>query len=153
MARRAAANHARRGRVRVLPPRLLGLRHVAIRVRKMAKARAFYEGLLGFRLVWSPDPDSVYLTSGMDNLALHQMPPRAAGLARAAGQVLDHLGLLVGSPRAVDTLARTLSRAGVAVLKPPRRHRDGSYSFYMADPDRNVIQVLYEPTLSRQRLV
>ena len=134
------------------PPLLLGLRHVALRVRKMAAARAFYEGFLGFRVVWSPDPDSVYLTSGTDNLALHQMPPQAAARPRAVGQALDHLGLLVGSPRAVRALAKSCAKAGVTILKSPRRHRDGSYSFYMADPERNVIQILYEPTLSRQRL-
>lgn len=122
----------------------------------MAKARAFYEGLLGFRVVWSPDPDAVYLTSGTDNLALHQMP---AGVltrrnSRAVTQgTLDHLGVIVGSPAAVLALARAMRRAGVPIIHPPRRHRDGSYSFYMADPDRNVIQVLYEPTLSRQRLI
>jgi hypothetical protein len=31
-------------------------------------------------------------------------------------------------------------------------HRDGSASFYCADPDGIVIQMLYEPTLSLQKL-
>lgn len=122
----------------------------------MAKARAFYEGLLGFRVVWSPDPAAVYLTTGTDNLALHQIP---AGVLtrrrpRAATQgALDHLGLIAKSPAAVRAWAKRVARAGVPIIHPPRRHRDGCYSFYMADPDRNIIQVLYEPTLSRQRLL
>jgi catechol-2,3-dioxygenase len=34
----------------------------------------------------------------------------------------------------------------------PKRHRDGSYSFYVADPDGNTVQVLYEPTISNVEL-
>ncbi len=122
----------------------------------MAKSRAFYEGLLGFRVVWSPDPAAVYLTTGTDNLALHQMP--AGVLTRRRPRAvkygaLDHLGLIAKSPKDVVAIARAMRRAGVTILKSPRRHRDGSYSFYMADPDRNVVQVLYEPTLSRQRFL
>ena len=30
-------------------------------------------------------------------------------------------------------------------------HRDGSYSFYLADPDHIVIQILYEPRISAVR--
>ena len=40
---------------------------------------------------------------------------------------------------------------GGAIVKPPKQHRDGSYSFYFSDPDGNVIQALYEPTISRLR--
>jgi predicted enzyme related to lactoylglutathione lyase len=38
---------------------------------------------------------------------------------------------------------------GGAIAKTPKQHRDGSYSFYFSDPDGNVIQALYEPTISR----
>jgi len=38
---------------------------------------------------------------------------------------------------------------GGTIAKPPKQHRDGSYSFYFSDPDGNVIQALYEPTISR----
>ena len=41
-----------------------------------------------------------------------------------------------------------METAGVRIIKPIKRHRDGSISFYMADPDGNVIQILYEPTIS-----
>ena len=34
------------------------------------------------------------------------------------------------------------------IAKPLARHRDGSVSFYLRDPDGNVIQVLYEPSIS-----
>jgi hypothetical protein len=32
-------------------------------------------------------------------------------------------------------------------VKPLKQHRDGSYSFYLSDPDLNTIQVLFEPTV------
>jgi hypothetical protein len=39
---------------------------------------------------------------------------------------------------------------GVPLATEPRDHRDGSRSFYCLDPDRLRIQILWEPTLSRQ---
>jgi len=35
----------------------------------------------------------------------------------------------------------------VTIVKPLKLHRDGSYSFYLADPDGNTVQVLYEPNI------
>ena len=39
---------------------------------------------------------------------------------------------------------------GGAIAKPPKQHRDGSYSFYFSDPDGNIVQALYEPTISQR---
>lgn len=131
-----------------------GLRHLALRVTNMARSRAFYEQLLGMKVVWEPDADNVYFSSGTDNLALHQIskdeltdyqPPKA--------QLLDHVGVILESQQAVDQMYQAvepmIGRLGGAIAKPPKQHRDGSYSFYFSDPDGNVIQALYEPTISR----
>ncbi len=40
--------------------------------------------------------------------------------------------------------------AGVEIVHELKHHRDGSVSFYIRDPDGNVIQALYEPTISPQ---
>ncbi|HLG21245.1 MAG TPA: VOC family protein [Candidatus Manganitrophaceae bacterium] len=130
-------------------PPLRGLRHLALRVADMAKSRKFYEETLGMKVVWAPDTENIYLSSGSDNLALHQIAP-GARLSQGEGQPLDHFGWIVENEAAVDGLAAKMEKAGVAILKRPRRHRDGSYSFYMADPDGNVIQILYEPHISRR---
>jgi catechol 2,3-dioxygenase-like lactoylglutathione lyase family enzyme len=37
---------------------------------------------------------------------------------------------------------------GLDLVKPLAHHRDGAVSFYLRDPDGNVIQVLYEPAIS-----
>jgi catechol 2,3-dioxygenase-like lactoylglutathione lyase family enzyme len=126
-----------------------GLRHLALKVTDLARSRKFYEELFGMKAVWEPDPENVYLSSGPDNLALHQIP--AADVSRykfAQDQLLDHLGFIMDSPASVDRLLAQAERFGATIVKPARQHRDGSYSFYMADPDGNTVQVLYEPNIS-----
>ena len=125
-----------------------GLRHLALNVTDVGVAVEFYTSLFGMRIVWQPDPNNAYLSSGCDNLALH----RAADGIVQSGQRLHHLGFIVPRPEDVDQAAVTLETRRVPVVKPPRTHRDGSRSLYCADPDGNLIQILYEPTLSPQRL-
>lgn len=127
-----------------------GLRHLALKVTDLARSRKFYEELFGMKVVWEPDPENLYLSSGADNLALHQVPAAAVARHRdTEAQRLDHLGFIMDSPASVDRLLKQAERFGAAIVKPAQRHRDGSYSFYMADPDGNVVQVLYEPTISQ----
>ena len=126
-----------------------GLRHVALRVRDLVRARAFYVDLFGMRAVWEPDPENCYLTSGGDNLALHvsrDLPP-----APGPNEALDHIGFLVESREAVWAAAATLRAHGVPIVTEARDHRDGSSSVYCSDPDGHVVQVLYEPTVSGLR--
>ena len=127
-----------------------GMRHIALKVRDMAKSKGFYQGLLGMEVVWEPDPQNVYLSSGCDNIALHQVMPGFASIA--AEQHLDHFGFLVESIERVKELEQQFRSAGIKIVHPFKIHRDGSASFYCADPDDIVIQMLYEPQLSRQRL-
>ena len=124
---------------------LLGLRHLALRVRDPQASKRFYQQFFEMAVVWEPDPDNVYLSSGVDNLALHRHPVEGPG-------ALDHLGFIVDSREEVDRLATRFRRGGVALAEEPRDHRDGSRSFYCLDPDGLRIQILYEPTLSGQKL-
>ena len=129
---------------------MLGLRHLALNVTDIRVSQKFYEQVFGMKVVWQPDPDNVYLSSGADNLALHQIPREKLGLyPNQEGQFLDHLGFLIDSPANVDVIFQRVQAGVVPIIKSLKEHRDGSYSFYIADPDGNVVQVLYEPTVSK----
>ena len=123
-----------------------GLAHLALNVTKLEETVRFYREVFGMRVVWQPDADNVYLSSGRDNLALH----RATAPRTTNGSPLDHLGFLVESSSRVHTIATALERRGLPLVKPPREHRDGSTSLYLQDPDGNVVQVLYEPNALRR---
>src|SRR5262249_32518443 len=107
-------------------PTHAGLRHLALNVRDIGAMKRFYVDLLGFAVEWEPDPDNIYLSSGIDNLALHRAPGAAAGGRIAAMRgaapagdsgsapsVLDHLGLIVRSAGDVDRWAAFLESRGV----------------------------------------
>ncbi len=135
-----------------------GLRHLALRVTDLKRSRAFYLDLFGMHEVWQPDAENLYVSSGVDNLALHQVPASELDAYRRPGkQRLDHFGFLMDSPESVDSffarVEEDLERYGGKLVKKPKRHRDDSYSFYLSDPDGNVIQVLFEPTISALEFV
>jgi catechol 2,3-dioxygenase-like lactoylglutathione lyase family enzyme len=107
------------------------------------------------KVVWEPDADNLYLSSGSDNLALHQISAgELAAYQPPKAQLLDHIGVILEDPASVDRMYREIEpiigSLGGAVAKAPKHHRDGSYSFYFSDPDGNVIQALYEPTISQR---
>ncbi len=126
-----------------------GLRHLALRVRDVQVSQAFYERLFDMKLVWQPDPDNVYLSTGVDNLALHQVPAEEfEKFAASPHHPLDHLGFLMDSVESVKAMFQEVSAQGVTIVNPPKHHRDGSFSFYLADPDQNTIQILFEPSVT-----
>ena len=110
--------------------------------------KAFYERHFDMKLVWQPDPDNAYLSTGVDNLALHQVPnAEFEKFATSPNHPLDHLGFLMDSPDSVNAMFQEVTAQGVTIVQPPKRHRDGSFSFYLADPDSNTIQVLFVPSV------
>ena len=126
------------------------MRHIALKVKNAARSKEFYCTHLGMDVVWQPDAQNIYLSSGCDNIAIHEISGELA--AGAAERQLDHLGFVVESIDRVKELEREFSAQGVKIVHPFKIHRDGSASFYCADPDGIIIQMLYEPALSRQKI-
>ena len=122
-----------------------GLRHLALKVSDVARATEFYSRVFGMRVVWQPDPENAYLSSGSDNLALHRGEHGSQD-----AQALDHFGFIAPSIADVEAGWAWAQASKIAIVHPLKHHRDGSVSFYIRDPDGNVIQVLYEPSISPQ---
>ena len=133
-------------------PTHAGLRHLALNVRDLPAMKRFYVELLGFAVEWEPDPDNIYLSSGIDNLALHRSTELTAGRSAdhssGGGGALDHLGLIVRTPEEVDRWATFLEGSGVTISAKPKTHRDGARSCYFRDPDGNSVQVIHHPPIS-----
>jgi catechol 2,3-dioxygenase-like lactoylglutathione lyase family enzyme len=120
-----------------------GLRHLALRVADVKRAVDFYTRVFGMRVVWQPDADNAYLSSGCDNLALHR-----GDAGDRSAQALDHFGFMAPTIAEVEAGYRWALENNLDIVHPLKRHRDGSVSFYLRDPDGNVIQALYEPLTS-----
>lgn len=127
-------------------PSHAGLRHLALNARDLDAMKRFYVDVLGFAVEWEPDADNVYLSSGIDNLALHRVT--SDGSRSGDGQSLDHLGLIVRSAQDVDQWAAYLESRGVTIDAQPRTHRDGARSCYFRDPDGNRVQLIHHPPIS-----
>jgi len=122
----------------------LGMRHVALRVSDVARSVRFYTEVFGMRVNWQPDPDNAYLSSGCDILALHRDTLAPA----SAPERLDHIGFFVADMAALEHSYAWVSSRPIDIVHPLKRHRDGTSSFYIRDPDGVVIQVLYDPSLA-----
>lgn len=123
----------------------LGLRHLALNVIDLENTVRFYTDILNMTIEWQPDEDNVYLTSGNDNLALHRAPQ---DFQHEKHQRLDHLGFILNTPEDVDAWYDYFLKNNVEIKAKPRTHRDGARSFYAADPDGNIVQMIYHPPIA-----
>jgi len=121
-----------------------GLHHVALYVSNFDECEHFYIQLLGMTVDWRPDADNLYLTSGTDNFALHRAP---ADFTLAKHQRLDHIGFFLKKREDVDIWHEFLLNNQVTIKAKPKDHRDGTRSFYCADPDGNVVQMIHMPKI------
>jgi len=117
-----------------------GLHHVALYIKHFKECEYFYTQLLGMKIDWKPDEDNLYLTSGNDNFALHRAPE---GHEPEKHQRLDHIGFFLKEKEDVDQWCDYLKENGVTIKALPKDHRDGTRSFYCADPDGNVVQMIW----------
>lgn len=126
------------------PNALNGLRHVALNVKKLEECVNFYTKLLGMKIVWQPDADNIYLSSGHDNFALHRIK---SSNDFEGMQHLDHIGFVINEIDEVDRWYVYLRNHNVVIQQEIKNHRDGARSFYCLDPDKNVVQFIHHPEL------
>lgn len=127
------------------PEKTAGMRHLALNVIQLADCVDFYTRLLGMEIEWQPDAENYYLSSGNDNLALHQAKNP---IEQNYAQSLDHLGFIIDTKQAVLDWFDFLKQEHVSMLSEVKDHRDGARSFYCKDPDGNAVQIIYHPPLS-----
>ncbi|MEE9493400.1 MAG: VOC family protein [Gammaproteobacteria bacterium] len=127
------------------PAATAGMRHVALNVRDLKRAEAFYVDLLGMQVEWRPDAENVYLTSGNDNLALHKTEQEDCV---GTPQRLDHIGFILSTPELVDEWYEYLLANDVEMKSTARSHRDGARSFYCSDPEGVIVQMIYHPPIA-----
>ena len=122
----------------------LGIRHLALKVRKFKECLHFYNVILKMEIDWQPDDENVYLTNGKDNLALHF----DSTIDLSTHCRLDHFGILLKKKEDVDLWHTYICENDVEIFKPVNNHRDGSRSFYCYDPDGNIVQLIWHPKIS-----
>jgi catechol 2,3-dioxygenase-like lactoylglutathione lyase family enzyme len=126
----------------IKPKPTAGMRHVALLVRQFEACESFYVDLMGMQVEWRPDENSVYLTSGNDNLALHRASDNADGY-----QTLDHIGFIINEAEQVDEWYDYLRAHDIKMKTVPKTHRDGARSFYCYDPEGVTVQIIYHKPL------
>lgn len=123
----------------------LGIRHIAIKVKKFEECLLFYTNTLGMQIDWQPDSENVYLTNGQDNLALHY--DKNLETCRINNR-LDHFGIILMTKDEVNDWYEHIKSKNIKIFKDIKDHRDGSRSFYCYDPDENIVQIIWHPSIS-----
>ena len=124
-------------------PHILGVSHAAFYVSDMAKARAFYEGFLGFE-----SPFSIPLPSGGDLVWIkindRQTVELFPGSEVAAGaERLFHVALEVDD---ADAMRLYLRSRGVAVPTSTAIGKIGNKNYFVKDPSGNIVEIVqYQP--------
>ena len=104
-----------------------------LNVRDLARARRFYEDVLGFEFSFEKG-DTTWVSAGRDLLGLTLgEPPR---------ENPNHWGFQVRSPQAVDAWSEHLKAKGVPIDKGPYDRSDGR-GLYFRDPDGYVLEIFY----------
>lgn len=122
---------------------------ISLGVEDLGRARAFYEGVLGWRAA-SEAEDIVFYNVGSLVLSLY---PHAAsmadmGVSGTAPTGAYHgfaLALNLGSREAVDALFAELEGKDVTIVKRPHEVFWGGYSGYFADVDGHAWEVAHNP--------
>ncbi len=120
-------------------PRMLGLNHIHLHVRDLARSVAFYSRVFTLEVL-QRDEERVFLrTPGCrDTVTLHQcrsdadLPGRSGGIA--------HFGFRLADRSELDAVIANAIAAGGQVVERGEHHPGRPYA-YLRDPDGYLIEV------------
>jgi catechol 2,3-dioxygenase-like lactoylglutathione lyase family enzyme len=116
-----------------------GLTHVAVAVRDVDRASAFYRQVFGAVVVYKQDGFVQLQTPGARDVLVFEKQPKRAG--KSGG--IAHFGFRLQNPRDIDAAARAVKKAG-GTIKQQGEFVPGEPYLFATDPDGYEIEIWYE---------
>ncbi len=116
-----------------------GLTHVAVAVRDVDRASAFYRKVFGAVVVYKQDGFVQLQTPGTRDVLVFERQPKRAG--KSGG--ISHFGFRLQNPGDIDAAARAVTKAGGKV-KQQGEFVPGEPFLFATDPDGYEIEIWYE---------
>jgi lactoylglutathione lyase len=122
---------------------IVGIGHIAIRVKDIDRTLDFYRDRLGFKEMFRLDRDGklwlMYLR--VTDTQYIELFPEAAGDRAPGGEAngLNHLCLEVAS---IDGVLAELAAVGVPIAREKQLGADGNLQAWIEDPDGNRIELM-----------
>ncbi len=116
-----------------------GLTHVAVAVRDVDRASAFYRKVFGALVVYKRDDFVQLQTPGTRDVLVFERQPKRAG--KSGG--IAHFGFRLQNPADIDAAARAVKKAG-GIVKERGEFVPGEPYLFATDPDGYEIEIWYE---------
>ncbi|WP_187260874.1 VOC family protein [Pontibacter beigongshangensis] len=123
---------------------------ITLGVKNLQRSRDFYRNVFGWEQTEASTESVIFMQ--LNGLQLALFPQES--LADDAGVAADGKGFRgfslahnMRSEQEVDALVTELEQKGARVLKRPEKVFWGGYSGYIADPDDNLWEIVYNPFL------
>lgn len=128
--------------------KLDGINHIALNVRNMARAEAFYTGVLGFPVIMRSDTRAglkhVEVDAGNVAIALFESPDLDLTAAHKTMTDDGFLHFAFGAPYdRYEATLQALKESGVQLDGEPRDWGEG-ISIYFPDPDGHQIEIHFD---------
>jgi len=116
-----------------------GLTHVAVAVRDVGRAAAFYRNVFGAVEVYRQDGFVQLQTPGARDVLVFEAKPELAG--KSGG--VAHFGFRLQNPADIDAAAKAVKDAG-GVVKEQGEFVPGEPYLFATDPDGYEIEIWFE---------
>jgi len=128
--------------------------HIAILVHDLSIMESFYIKAFNMRVTWCKENEKSYLTTGNGDILGLQVSENFTPLSEISLQKINsektctpnfiHFGTITECKQEYNNLRKKLSNLKIR-LTDNKISRDESESFYLHDPEKNLIQISYIP--------